>query len=396
MTLSVEELRGQLDEANRNLHTEPPGVEVSSQQDGQEDWEAARFLSRTQLRDIEAPAELIGGNILYQGTAAWLVGDSGTYKSFVALDWALSVAMGRSWLGHPVKQGAVLYLVGEGMGGMSKRVDAWEHARGVEVDDQFTVMRPADLLDTATRLHLVAAVERHGFDLLVIDTQARATPGANENDKGEMDRFVTLVGHLANEAGCTVLTIHHSSKAGSPMRGSGSIYGAADTIHILKRPENTTLQCELLIEKQKDTESGEVLNLDLTPTLDSLTVDMGVIAEAEDMGFKRLDDEHFRRIVHSALAQLVDVGTTGLTKPELKDGILEAASSLHISCSRRDAYRAIDHVVKHNYVTHLGGRQSESGVMIGGRLMIIEAGRQYVEWSKKQDDEAAPTIFDEV
>ena len=43
---------------------------------------------------------------------AVIYGPSGEGKTFVALDWALSVATGRSWQGKQTKQGPVVYIAG--------------------------------------------------------------------------------------------------------------------------------------------------------------------------------------------------------------------------------------------------------------------------------------------
>ena len=57
---------------------------------------------------------------------ASIYGPSGSFKSFLALDWACHIATGKDWDGHKVKQGAVLYVAGEGGFGVIQRVRAWE------------------------------------------------------------------------------------------------------------------------------------------------------------------------------------------------------------------------------------------------------------------------------
>jgi hypothetical protein len=64
-------------------------------------------------------------NYLPLDTTAILYGESGAGKSFMALDMALHVATGREWHGHKVRQGAVFYIAGEGVGGMGARCKAW-------------------------------------------------------------------------------------------------------------------------------------------------------------------------------------------------------------------------------------------------------------------------------
>jgi hypothetical protein len=60
-----------------------------------------------------------------------LYGEPRAGKSFLALDWGLSVATGVAWLGHQVKQGEVVYIYAEGVRGLRRRAEAWlqEHQR---------------------------------------------------------------------------------------------------------------------------------------------------------------------------------------------------------------------------------------------------------------------------
>jgi hypothetical protein len=56
--------------------------------------DAGEYLSRAELGDLPRPAPLIEG-VLNRHSYAILRGRDGTYKSFLALDWALSLATGR-------------------------------------------------------------------------------------------------------------------------------------------------------------------------------------------------------------------------------------------------------------------------------------------------------------
>ena len=63
---------------------------------------ADKLLTRSALRDLPDPKPLID-NVLDQGTTALLYGKWGTAKTFVALDWAASVATRRKWQGRHVE-----------------------------------------------------------------------------------------------------------------------------------------------------------------------------------------------------------------------------------------------------------------------------------------------------
>jgi len=84
---------------------------------------AALLLNRTALKALPDPEPLVDG-VLDQGTVALLYGKWGSGKSFIALDWAASVATGRAWQGRSTEQRRVLYVAAEGAFGFKGRVDA--------------------------------------------------------------------------------------------------------------------------------------------------------------------------------------------------------------------------------------------------------------------------------
>ena len=63
-----------------------------------------KLLSVNELMELQPPSWLIDG-VMEEGVFAVLYGASGEGKSFVALDWALSIAMDRKWQGRRIKRG---------------------------------------------------------------------------------------------------------------------------------------------------------------------------------------------------------------------------------------------------------------------------------------------------
>ena len=55
------------------------------------------------------------------------------FKSFVALDWFMSIASGLPWNGFDVLQGACVYIAGEGNQGLKRRMKAWCISHNVEL-----------------------------------------------------------------------------------------------------------------------------------------------------------------------------------------------------------------------------------------------------------------------
>lgn len=176
------------------------------------------LLTLSELLDVPKPKPLLNGK-LNLNSLAWIAGPPGSYKTFLALDYALQAA----------KQAPVLYVAGEGLSGLGQRVLAWEHADGSPVVNTFWLPRAVAV--THTHWYALIDAARHiGAKMIVLDTQARMSGNLDENKANEMNIYIDAVGALKEATGACVLSVHHSSKAGAHLRGSSAVQGAADTI----------------------------------------------------------------------------------------------------------------------------------------------------------------------
>ncbi len=222
------------------------------------------LLTDEQLQTMPDPRWLIGRHIPEKGFGI-LFGDPGTYKSFLALDMCLTVALGfKDWYGDTVAEdaGAVLYIAGEGAGAFKLRIQAWKKQNWVEGHlipaDRFRVvtaslnfMRHEDIAE------LLTVVESSGLKriaLIVIDTVSRAIPGADENKQQDMSIFVKACDTLRDRTGAFILGIHHAAKSGD-MRGSSVIPGGGDAIFRVERKKGQNY-VRLTCTKQKDAPDG--------------------------------------------------------------------------------------------------------------------------------------------
>jgi hypothetical protein len=227
----------------------------------------AEMLPPSALVSREPPPYLIKGLLTLDSTP-WLVGGPGSKKSFVALDMAAHVALGKPWQGRKVNKSVVVMIMGEGAGSVGKRVRAWQSTYGPMPDDALRVLpRPVQAGDAAKWAVLVRACERlraaiaPGLGMFVIvDTQARATVGLDENSAEEMGTYVAAVTALKEVTGGCVMSVHHTTKAGISTRGSGALDGAQDT-RLLMESKPGTLDGRLSVKKQKDLEEAEPIEL---------------------------------------------------------------------------------------------------------------------------------------
>jgi RecA-family ATPase len=181
----------------------------------------AQLLDRNGLRSIPKPMPLIE-NWLFKNSLAWIQGKWGNGKTFVAVDIACCVATGTEWHGNAATQGVVLYLIAEGASGLDPRVEAWEAAAGCEATGIVFLPSPVQLGKT---VHIDVAAFRMLLRnlqpvLVIIDTQARVTVGAEENSNRDMGIFVDVLETLRAECGSTMLVVHHEPRNGENLRGA--------------------------------------------------------------------------------------------------------------------------------------------------------------------------------
>jgi len=245
------------------------------------------ILVPRQLLNIEAwddiedePVEyLIDGVLPKRGFIA-LFSPPGSYKSFVAMDMAESVATGRPWMGREVPTpGGVLIIAGEGHGGIGARIRACKKHNKTPVGAEIYVLRAAiNLRSSAEDFDLLVSsikelIERTGvqFELVQIDTLARAFGGGQENNSEDMGAFIHNMGRIQRILNCALMIIHHAGKDSSKgLRGHSSLLAAVDTqLELMKidAPPDPASEIAgrglILISKMKDGQDGVKIGFEM-------------------------------------------------------------------------------------------------------------------------------------
>lgn len=219
------------------------------------------WLDVTELDRLTPPSYLVK-ELLDRPAVALLHGDGGTGKSFLALDVALHVALGREWRGRRVLSTRVAYVYTEGPAYAPRRLNAWSLHHATPLDalrGRLAVYpRPLNLLGPPEPLEaLVGWVQRWGAGLVVFDTYRRNTVGGNENATQDVSRALAWASRLA-EVNATTLVVHHDNKAGG-YAGSTTLHGHVDTRLHLTRHEHDLDVVVLETDKQREAAaSGDV------------------------------------------------------------------------------------------------------------------------------------------
>lgn len=207
------------------------------------------------IRDVLPDAEL-----------AVIFGESGSGKSFLALDLAMALARGVPWRGKTTKQGRVVYIAAEGGGGFRKRVLAYAKQHGVDLKvTPFDVMHAApNFMSTNDAVDVVKAVKATGgASLVVVDTFAQVTPGANENAGEDMSKAIANCRRIHQSTGALVVLVHHAGKDSSKgARGWSGIRAAADAEIEVARFRGSRVA---RVTKQKDGDDGAEFGFVLAP-----------------------------------------------------------------------------------------------------------------------------------
>lgn len=283
---------------------------------------AARIFTRSQLAELPEPEPLIEGTI-DKRTVALLAGYHGTGKTFISLSMAASIATGVSWLGRPVSQGKVLYVIGEGAYGINNRLKAWELENRVTIpDDSFHLYDRALQIATkkADREDLVLHLMGNDYALVVIDTLAKSNVGADENSAKDMGEFVDAVEEIKRamqESAGTVLLIHHTGKDKSTVRGSSALEAGVDTVYstegdasriVLKRTKRKDGPCHdqlqlALVEKGKSVVVRETAYITPQITAEHLTTAWTILSLSFAPGVPVPKSEMVRVLKGSGVSQ---------------------------------------------------------------------------------------------
>lgn len=228
------------------------------------------FLSRDDLDNLPPVEPLLAG-MLNKASIVWLSGKFGTYKTFLALAWAVSVATGRDWEGREVTgSGPVVYVAAEGHRGLLGRLRTLESERndGERVTELITTPRGIDPREPQQMAMLTRKVKQSGAVLVVFDTLHRCTPGFEENSNTEAGQIFGALQRLKDETGVTILVLHHTGHEGIRSRGASSMEDDADDAYVIKLegdPEDRSASNPRILvrRKSKEGEAGEEFPLHL-------------------------------------------------------------------------------------------------------------------------------------
>ena len=236
----------------------------------EEESPKSKFLVESWDSIKDEPVEWLVESIIPKRAFVALFAPPASWKSFIALDLAEAIATGREWMGYKIpKKGAVLFISGEGHGGMGARVKACKIQNNSPDGANLYVIRAQinirssqedfDALINAIN-ELIAQIDEP-LELIILDTLMRMSGGNfNENSSEDMGGFISQTGKLQQLYNCALMVIHHSGKHIKGLRGHSSLLGAVDTELEIIRQDSVINSADpsvignavLNVSKQKD------------------------------------------------------------------------------------------------------------------------------------------------
>ena len=228
--------------------------------------ETKRFLSLDDLTHMPKPTWAIEG-LFERNSLVMLAGPPASYKSFMALDWILSMAIGRKWMNRDTTSAKILYILGEGKASLLKRIQVWCHYHQITNEEKNKLVSNFRVTFDVPQMAMKSSVDNmlsglnaEGYtpDVIVVDTFARSFVGLDENSQKDTGLWIESADRL-RQLGYTVIFLHHTAKNtefGLKYRGSTAIMGAMDTAMVMDKDYQNPTKVVMKITKQKDHDEG--------------------------------------------------------------------------------------------------------------------------------------------
>lgn len=246
------------------------------------DWGEVKMEARHMKynrHDIESvpQKEWLIENVLGPKDIVFVYGQPSTGKTFVVIDLMMSVISddGRLFANtfRVTRPLTVAMVVGEGGTSIRDRLVAADRHANVSKDANYFIFANGlqlyeddDGEEIDSFINEWQTFEKgRQLDILIIDTYAMSTVGADENSAKATGKVLSNARKISEALGCAVVFVHHTTKNGSAERGSSSLRAAAD---MMIEVGGDAIRCT----KAKHCETWKPIEFKLIPFENSLVV----------------------------------------------------------------------------------------------------------------------------
>lgn len=217
-----------------------------------------RILSFGEFLRAPRPEPLID-NMLYRDSLARIYGPAGGGKSFLAIDLAMSKAIGQFWHGVKLTPEPVVYVMAEGQRVNGDRAEAWlsYHKKSEEdLGDRFYAVPEAVILTETGAADFVKKVQEIRPAMVILDTKNAMMDG-NEDKSEDNARMRRVLDQIRGSSDCCVVLIDHTGYEGTRPRGSSAGTAMMDSeIRVTKDDSETPSLITAEVTRDKAGEAG--------------------------------------------------------------------------------------------------------------------------------------------
>ena len=193
-------------------------------------------------KPFSLPPSIIKGLAPRNGIA-FIGGQSGAGKTFIAVDLAISLATGQPFFGKRVKEKVgVIIIAGEGAQTLQPRITTAKKARSIHTPlpiawtdtfPDFTKAEEVKAFILKLKRMKQRMLEQYGVRMgcIVIDTLAAVFNLADENDNSEASKIIRAMKVIGDELDALIMPVHHYGKgAETGLRGASAWRAGSDSV----------------------------------------------------------------------------------------------------------------------------------------------------------------------
>lgn len=276
------------------------------------------------LADLESelgPIKWQIDRVIEEDAQILIYGEEQTYKSFLAISIACSVATGKAWFGREViNRGIAVYICGEGQNNILRRFKAWCIRHDVDFKDLPVLIttRPVGVNSDGEALaklrsEISGACKETGLDLalVIVDTLSRNLGSGTDKSDEDIVAFMNGVDEIRRDSRAAAITIHHVGHSHKDRaRGSYVLMGNYDARFKVSKAEEAGQLRPMVLKAQKMKDSELIPPMSFRP-------------EKVPLGFREQSDQIATSLVLVEAQGVYMAGNTGEMDSELLRAVKE-------------------------------------------------------------------------
>ena len=212
-----------------------------------------RLLRMSEIIEMPTRPQWLIRDVIEQGVLAILLGPRGTYKSFVAIHWAMTIAL----------EGLPVVIISAEGRGIDRRFRAWLNLHAPDYPPRraplYALENRVDFNSDEAVQALCTEIDQFESPpvLIIIDTLSKNSGGLDENSNSDVKAFIGRIDVcLKRRYGATVLLVHHTGHVErGRARGASALEADTDAAYVINRIPNSN---HVTVSRERFKDSGDL------------------------------------------------------------------------------------------------------------------------------------------